>query len=109
MNVRREWLEDLLAITGPVLEALDRRELKQKLPLGFHPDRAEFAPLEAFGRSMLGLAPWLEADSGKLDPEERELQAAFRAKALRCVENAVMPDSPDYMLFNRDARSSLCV
>ena len=104
MNVRREWLEDLLAITGPVLETLDRRELKQKLPLGFHPDRAEFAPLEAFGRSMLGLAPWLEADSGKLDPEERELQAAFRAKALRCVENAVTPDSPDYMLFNRDGQ-----
>jgi len=101
MTTRREWLDDLLLITGPVLDALDRQELKKTMPLDFHPDRAEFAPLEAFGRSMLGLAPWLETDSGALEPEERELQQKIREKALRCIEHAVTPGSPDRMLFDR--------
>ena len=101
MTIRREWLNDLLTITGPVLDALDRRELKKTMPLDFHPDRAAFAPLEAFGRSMLGLAPWLEADSETLEPEERALQRETREKALRCIENAVAPGSPDVMLFDR--------
>ena len=99
MTTRQEWLEDLLKITGPVLDALERGELKKTMPLEFHADRAAFAPLEAFGRSMLGLAPWLEAEG--LDREERELQRAWREKALRCIDRATDPASPDYMLFDR--------
>ena len=99
MTTRQEWLEDLLKITGPVLDALERGELKKTMPLEFHADRAAFAPLEAFGRSMLGLAPWLEAEG--LDGEERELQRAWREKALRCIDRATDPASPDYMLFDR--------
>ena len=101
MTVRQEWLKDLLRITGPVLESLSRGELKKRLPLDFHPDRAEFAPLEAFGRSMLGLAPWLEADPETLEAEERALQAKWRETALRCIDRATDPASPDYMLFDR--------
>jgi hypothetical protein len=101
MTTRREWLEDLLRITGPVLDCLSAGMLKTSMPLGFHADRAEFAPLEAFGRSLMGIAPWLEADSAALDPEERELQALWREKAIRCIDRATDPDSPDYMLFDR--------
>ena len=99
MTTRQEWLENLLRITGPVLDALDRGALKKSMPLDFHTDRAEFAPLEAFGRSMLGLAPWLEAQG--LNAEEQELQRDWRKKALRCIDRATDPASPDYMLFNR--------
>ena len=56
-NCRTSWLSAMLKIVSPVLDALERGELKTSLPLGFHPDRADFAPLEAFGRSLLGLAP----------------------------------------------------
>ena len=101
MNGRQEWLEDLLRIVGPVLENLERGELKKRLPLDFHPERAAFAPLEAFGRSMLGLAPWLEADDQALDEPERALQAAWRERALRCLDRATDPASPDYMVFDR--------
>ena len=61
MNTRQEWLQALLKIVSPILDALSEGRLKETLPLDFHADRASFAPLEAFGRSMLGLAPWLEA------------------------------------------------
>ena len=101
MSTRQEWLSALLKIVSPVLDALSEGRLKQTLPLDFHSDRAEFAPLEAFGRSMLGLAPWLEADETKISVEERTLQRQFRQQALLCIEQATNPASPDYMLFDR--------
>ncbi len=104
MTVRQEWLEHLLKITGPVLDALSRGELKKTMPLDFHPERADFAPLEAFGRSMLGLAPWLETDPDSLEAEERALQAQWREKALRCIDMATDPESPDFMVFDRDGQ-----
>ena len=100
-NDRKEWLNALLTIVNPVLNALEKGELKKTMPLSFHNERAEFAPLEAFGRSMTGLAPWLEADSEGLDEEERDLQKEYREKALRCIEMAANPSSPDFMVFDR--------
>ena len=66
-----------------------------------NPGDLSWAPLEAFGRSMLGLAPWLEADPETLEAEERALQAKWRETALRCIDRATDPASPDYMLFDR--------
>lgn len=95
---RKKWRNALLKIVGPVLDALERGELKKSLPLDFHADRAGFAPLEAFTRSMLGLAPWLEAEG--LDAEEAALQKLWREKALRCLAMATDPSSPDFMNFS---------
>lgn len=100
-DVRKEWLDALLKIVSPVLDALEKGELKKQLPLSFHGERAEFAPLEAFGRGMLGLAPWLEAESEELEDDERDLQQKYREKALRCIAMAVDPESPDFMVFDR--------
>ena len=100
MNTRQEWLQALLKIVSPILDALSEGRLKETLPLDFHADRASFAPLEAFGRSMLGLAPWLEADESRLDESERALQRVWREKALRCVDRATDPASTDFMLFH---------
>ncbi len=99
-DCRKEWLNALLTIVGPVLDALEKGELKKRMPLAFHEERADFAPLEAFGRSMLGLAPWLEADSGSLGPEEGRLQKTYREKAVRCIAMAADPQSPDFMNFS---------
>lgn len=96
-HCRKEWLLALLKIVGPVLDHLERGELKQSLPLAFHSERAGYALLEAFGRSMLGLAPWLEAEG--VDGEEAALQGLWREKALRCLAAAADPESPDFMNF----------
>ncbi len=100
MSVRSEWLQAMLKILSPVMDALSEGRLKKTLPLDFHGDRARFAPLEAFGRSMLGLAPWLEADENLLEEEERALQKQWREKALRCIDRATDPASEDFMLFD---------
>jgi len=49
-------------IAEPVLENLAKGKLKENLPLDFHSERKNFAPLEAFGRTALGIAPWLELE-----------------------------------------------
>ena len=98
-DIRRDWLERLLKIEKNVLDHLAAGELKKTMPLTFHAERADFAPLEAFGRSMLGLAPWLEADPDTLDAQERALQAEWREKAIRCIDMATNPESPDFMNF----------
>ena len=72
---RKEWLESMLRIVSPVFDALEKEELHKTMPLDFHEERSEYAPLEAFGRSMLGLAPWLEAEG--LEEEEEKLQACL--------------------------------
>ena len=101
MTTRQEWLRAMLKITSPVLDSLAEGKLKERMPLSFHADRAAFAPLEAFGRSMLGLAPWLELETETLDAEERELQRQWREKAILCIDRATDPASPDYMIFDK--------
>lgn len=100
-NVRKEWLDALLRIVSPVLDSLEKGQLKKDLPLSLHEERADFAPLEAFGRGMLGLAPWLEAESEDLEAQERALQEKYRAKAVKCIAMATDPGSPDFMVFDR--------
>ena len=100
-DIRQQWLDNLLKIVSPVLDTLEQGKLAKSIPLEFHSERSEFAPLEAFGRSMTGLAPWLETDSSTLSPEERELQTAYRKKAINCISIAVDPKSPDFMNFER--------
>lgn len=99
-NCRKQWIDAMCRIVSPVLDMLEKGKLKETLPLTFHEERKAFAPLEAFGRSMLGLSAWLEADSELLDEEERALQSEYREKAIRCIEMATNPESPDFMLFD---------
>ena len=100
MDSRKKWLSAMLKIVSPVLNALEKGELKCRLPKGLHEDRFSFAPLEAFGRSLLGIAPWLETDSDSLDEQERQLQTLYREKVLKCIDMATNPESSDYMLFH---------
>ncbi len=96
---RKQWVGAMEKIVGPVLEAVSRGQLKESLPTDLHPDRAAFAPLEAFGRTMCGIAPWLEAEG--LSGEEAALQQRFRKLALAGLDKATDPASPDFMLFDR--------
>ena len=56
---RDYWLESMRRIAEPVLLSLSQRKLKRCLPVSAQ-DREVYSPLEAFGRSLAGLAPWLE-------------------------------------------------
>src|SRR5690348_13493051 len=60
---RSYWLAVAQRIATPVLTSLSRRELKKTMPVEARnpADRAKYAHLEAFGRLLAGIAPWLVA------------------------------------------------
>ena len=61
MNFPREyWVGTLLKMARPVLDALERRRLRADMPVEARCDRSDCSPLEAFGRLLCGMAPWLE-------------------------------------------------
>lgn len=95
--VRNEWLALMLKIADPVLNALAKRRLHEKLPVE-KPDRAMYACLEAFGRTLMGIAPWLELEG--LDGEEAVLQHKYRELVHECIDAATDPASPDLMNFS---------
>ncbi|WP_037289835.1 DUF2264 domain-containing protein [Saccharibacillus sacchari] len=97
-EARQYWLDTMLTIADPVLNALGERQLKERLPIDFHPDRAPYACLEAFGRLICGMAPWLESEG--LEGEEEALRAAYAEKVRSGIDAATDPASPDYMNFS---------
>jgi len=100
MNTRRYWLQTMLKIADPVLRALADDRLTETLPIESkspREDRANYTYLEAFGRTLVGMAPWLELDG--LTGEEAALQAEYRALVRRCMHNAVTPGTKDCMNF----------
>jgi len=102
-NDRQYWIKTLVRIATPVLENLSRGELKKNMPVeakeGQKESRAKVTHLEAFGRLLTGMAPWLEL--GEDETEEGRLRKKFITLAQRCMKMVVDPDSPDYMNFTQ--------
>ncbi|WNS44137.1 DUF2264 domain-containing protein [Paenibacillus sp. MMS20-IR301] len=99
---RKYWLDTMLLIGKPVLEALAERKLKQAMPNEFHSDRSAFAHLEAFARLACGMAPWLELEG--LEGDEEQLRAHYAGLMLAAIAAAVDPQSPDYMEFRTEGQ-----
>ena len=99
-NDRRYWVSVLEKIARPVLENLARRALKKNMPVEEQPDamRRPVTHLEAFGRLLCGLAPWLAAES--LTGDELKLQSEFLKLAQSSLDAATDPQSPDFMNFS---------
>lgn len=95
---RRYWLEAMQKIAYPVLYHLSRRELKQHMPVEAKlEDRPNFTYLEALGRLLAGIAPWLE--NYDVHGEEAELRQAYADMARSAIDAGTDPSSPDYMNF----------
>ncbi len=95
--IRKEWLERMLRIAGPVINSLEKGELHSTLPCEWHPDRKPYAMLEALGRTVEGIAPWLELEG--LESEEKDLQRVWQEKTRKAIAQAVDPNGADYMNF----------
>jgi hypothetical protein len=100
---REYWVSVLDRLAYPVLSNLSGRTLKAAMPVeaphNNAPDRSQFTHLEAFGRLLCGIAPWLELTDG--DGPELDLRQRYRYLARQSLSSAVDPTSPDYMNFNR--------
>lgn len=98
---RQFWVETMEKICSPVLENLSKGTLRQNMPVeNFHKD-PQYAPavahLEAFGRTMTGIAPWLAL--GPDDTKEGQLRASFIQMTIDALKNSVDPASPDCLNF----------
>ncbi|MDB5091144.1 MAG: hypothetical protein JWR09_5138 [Mucilaginibacter sp.] len=99
-NTRKFWLNYLEKLADPILTALAVDQLKEKMPVeakepSMVNDRAKYTHLEAFGRLLAGIAPWLQADQS--NAAEKQLQAKYFRLALKGIENATNPAAKDYM------------
>ncbi|MES2437855.1 MAG: DUF2264 domain-containing protein [Verrucomicrobiota bacterium] len=87
-------------IARPVIEALAEGTLKQNLPLGpGEESRREYACLEAFGRTLAGISPWLAL--GPDATPEGQLRAKYIALSVKGLVRATDPKSPDFMNFTK--------
>jgi hypothetical protein len=102
MDDRRLWIEQMTRIASPVLENLAAGTLKKNMPfesLSREPLRKEVSYLEAVGRTICGIAPWLEL--GPDDTDEGKLRAHYIDLVVRGLKNGVNPQSPDHLMFDR--------
>lgn len=96
---RNDWLQTMLTIARPVIESLAERQLRNRMPVEQKTtDRAKYSHLEAFGRTMAGLAPWLE--TGPDEGSEGALRKRWIELTHQSVDAATSPDSPDFMNFS---------
>ena len=91
----------LTRLADPVLNALADGKLKQEIPQD-DSGKGEFAPLEATGRLLAGMAPWLELGPGS--DAEGKLRAHYIDLVVRGIRNAVDPESPDFLNFDHGAQ-----
>ena len=97
-NDRALWVKTLDRIAQPVLSHLAKRQLKAKMPVeGKTGDRPEYTHLEALGRTLAGIAPWLELKH----PADEPLRGELAGLAREAIDSATDPASPDYCNFDR--------
>lgn len=104
MKTRQEWCNTLWKICEPVFKAATEGTLKSTMPVVSYKadNRHEFSHLEAFGRALAGIAPWLELQG--LEGEELELQTKARTLVKKGLASVTNPESPDYLNFYQGAQ-----
>lgn len=101
LEQRRYFVQMLTKIARPVLYAVANDSLKIKMPIETAPnaygDRDKVTHLEAFGRTLSGIAAWLQLGSG--NSTEGKLREEYIKLAVAGITNAVNPKAKDYMNF----------
>ena len=104
---RDYWIRLLTKVASPVLTALSQRKLRATMPVeaprGNLKERIQFTHLEAFGRLLSGIAPWIE--SGPADGAESRLRVRYAELARESINAATDPASPDFMNFCNGSQS----
>ena len=83
---RPMWVAQATRMARPVLEALAANTLKTSLP-AYPPRNREYASLEAFGRLLAGIAPWIEQDRPQ----------PWLGLIHQGLDHATDPKAPDFM------------
>ncbi len=97
--MRARWCATALKLADPPLTALAARRLKATMPVESRSaGREAYSHLEALGRLLCGLAPWIELPP---DPSgESRQRTRLAGLAREGIAAAVDPLSPDFMNFH---------
>lgn len=100
---REFWLRILDKISFPVLQAAGQGKLKAEMPVeaphGNIEERRAFTHLEALGRLLAGIAPWLE--SGEGTESEGRLRSQYAEWSRLAIQFGTDPSSPDFLNFDK--------
>lgn len=100
---RAVWVETLVRISDPVLSNLANGTLKKNMPYeSLANNRQRFSYLEAVGRTVCGIAPWLEL--GPDDSPEGQLRKKYIKLTVKGLEQAVDPNGADYLIFGEPSQ-----
>jgi hypothetical protein len=105
-NDRQYWADLAYQIAAPVLSNMSKGELSKNMQLELSPTwdgrDKQVTYMEAFGRLMDGIAPWLSLPDD--DSAEGRQRKQLREWALKSYANAVNPQSPDYLLWHKEGQ-----
>jgi hypothetical protein len=100
---REEWVRIVAKLSEPVLTNLAAGTLHSAMPVELSAtataERKEYAHLEAVGRLLAGIAPWLEL--GAEPSAEGALRVRLAGLARDGLRRATDPASPDFVNFTR--------
>ena len=104
-NNRELWITSMLKITDPVLTNLSNNTLRKNMPVettvdGSTRGREKVSHLEAVGRTVCGIAPWLEL--GGDETKEGKLREKYILMTIEGLKNAVDSTSADFLDFTAD-------
>lgn len=96
---RAYWADMAYRMAAPILSNMAENKLKANMLVEVSPNwdgrSKDVTYMEAFGRLMAGIAPWISLpDDGTAESARR---AQLREWALKSYANAVNPESPDYL------------
>jgi hypothetical protein len=104
---RALWLSLLQRIADPVLDAMAAGQLRARMPVEAKPqvleERRKSTHLEAVGRLLCGMAPWLE--HGPRSGPEGALRQRFADQARAGLALGADSQSSDYLRFGETSQS----
>lgn len=107
INDRVYWSNLCYQISAPILNNMSKGELQKNMQVDVSPTwdnrNKNVTYMEAFGRLMAGIAPWLTLpDDNTLEGKQRK---QLREWALLSYANAVNQDSPDYLAWEGESQA----
>ena len=104
---REYWCNLLYQMAEPVLKNMSEGKLHENMQIELSPSwdgrNQEVTYMEAFGRLMAGLAPWLSLPDD--DTPEGTQRKQLREWALKSYAHAVNPASKDYLLWDKQSQA----
>jgi hypothetical protein len=98
---RARWIAIARRVSDPVLNNLAEGTLRLRMPVeqAAGADRRPVTHLEALGRLVAGIGPWIEL--GPDASEEGRVRGGYADLVRRAIDRAVDPASPDHLNFTQ--------